>query len=359
LHLRSTRNRFIEGDNLEALKLLKEDIARRVKLIYLDPPYNTGRSSSYNDDFVLTVRQYHSLVGGGGVSDDTARDASLDGRFHCSWLSMMYPRLRLARELLADDGFLCVSIDDKEVGNLRLIADEVFGASNFIANIIWQKKYTRANDARWFSDNHEHLLCYARDKSRTRLNLIPRTARQLGAYHNPDNHPKGPWKATPLHAKSGRSAAAYTFSNGVRWHPPVGTYRRFSNEVMHRLDAAGEIWFGVGGLSTPARKTFLSEIRSGVPAVTIWTHDEVGHTHEANTELKSLGLGGLFSNPKPTRLVRRIIDLHAEARAHCTGRLPLARSCRGASTCSDVLRLRPSLGASKRKRGQRGPHGCV
>src|SRR5690606_12124376 len=154
---------------------------------------------------------------------------------HSNWLNMMYPRLKLARNLLTDDGVIFISIDDVEVGNLRKLADEMFGEANFIANVVWQKKYTRANDARWFFDNHDHILVYARRKNDLTLNLLPREASQLKAYINPDNHPKGPWKATPLHAKSGTNTQGYTFSNGVRWQPPAGTYRRFNDESMARM----------------------------------------------------------------------------------------------------------------------------
>jgi adenine-specific DNA-methyltransferase len=202
-----------------------------------------------------------------------------------------------------------VSIDDGEVANLRKCCDEVFGEDNLIANIVWQKKYTRANDARWFSDNHDHVLCYAKEKIGMSLNLIPRNESQLAAYSNPDNHPKGPWKATPLHAKSGTNTSSYKFKNNVKWAPPPGTFRRFSDEALKRMDADDEIWFGEDGTQTPSRKSFLSEVKDGVSPVTIWPYDEVGHNHEANNELKALGLGGIFDNPKPTRLIQRMLIL--------------------------------------------------
>mgnify|MGYP003585362635 CR=1 FL=1 len=306
----TTKNLFIEGDNLDALKLLQESYLGKVKLIYIDPPYNTGNDFVYNDDFAETSSEY--LERSGQKSDSGERlVANLDsnGRFHSDWLSMMYPRLKLARNLLRGDGMIFISIDDGEVANLRKVADHVFGDANFIANIVWQKKYTRANDARWFSDNHDHILCYSRDKQASALNLLPRGESQLAAYSNPDSHVKGPWKATPLHAKSGTNTSPYTFSNGVTWSPPIGTYRRFNDDSMARMDTGGEIWFGSDEQQTPSRKSFLSEVKSGVTPVTIWPYDEVGHNHEANNELKALGLAGLFNNPKPTRLIRRIISL--------------------------------------------------
>lgn len=233
------------------------------------------------------------------------------GRFHTDWLNMMYPRLWLARNLLRDDGFIFVSIDDSEVQHMRILLSDVFGEENFIANIIWQKKYTRSNDAQFFSDNHDHVLVFVRDKESAFLNLQPRTDDQKSAYNNPDRHPKGPWKSTPLHAKSGSSTVDYKFRNGVSWSPPKGTFRRYSDATMQEMDKGDEIWFGPDGAATPSRKSFLSEVKEGVTPVTIWPYQEVGHNHEANSELKSIMGEGCFDNPKPVRLINRIISLSA------------------------------------------------
>lgn len=306
----SSDNLFIEGDNLEVLKLLQGPFHRRVKMIFIDPPYNTGRDFIYSDDFRDNLNTY--LRYSGQLSDDgrkVSANSDASGRYHTNWLNMMFPRLRLARNLLREDGVIFITIDDTEVANLRKLCDEVFGEENFVVNVVWQKKYTRANDAKWFSDNHDHVLCYARQKEALKLHLLPRNEAQMAAYSNPDNHPKGPWKATPLHAKSGADSSAYTFSNGITWRPPTGTFRRFSNDTMQRLDALNEIWFGSDGRQTPSRKSFLSEVKSGITPVTIWPYDEVGHNHEANNELKELGLGGDFDHPKPTRLIRRMCVL--------------------------------------------------
>lgn len=306
----TTQNLFIEGDNLEALKLIQETYLGKVKLIFIDPPYNTGGDFIYNDDFSESFDEF--LISSNQRTLNGERlvaNQETNGRFHSDWLSMIYPRLKLARNLLRDDGVIFISIDDGEVGNLRKVCDEVFGEGNLIANVVWQKKYTRANDARWFSDNHDHILCYAKQKIGMTLNLLPRNENQLSAYSNPDNHPKGPWKATPLHAKSGTNTAPYTFKNGVTWAPPKGTFRRFNDASMREMEENNEIWFGTDGTQTPARKSFLSEVKEGVSPVTIWPHDEVGHNHEANNEIKSLGLGGLFNNPKPTRLIQRMLEL--------------------------------------------------
>lgn len=306
----TTKNIFIEGDNLDALKLLQETYLGKVKMIYIDPPYNTGNDFVYEDDFAEDVDEYlirsnQKDAEGNRLSTNT----TANGRFHSDWLSMMYSRLRIARDLLSEDGTIFISIDDGEVGNLRKLADQIFGEVNFIANIIWQKKYTRANDAKWFSDNHDHILCYGKNKQGMTLNMLPRNDEQLAAYSNPDKHAKGVWKATPLHAKSGTNTSEYKFKNGVTWKPPVGTYRRFNDESMRQMDEGDEIWFGADGKQTPSRKSFLCDVKSGVTPVTLWPYDEVGHNHEASNELKALDLGGLFTNPKPTRLIKRALLL--------------------------------------------------
>jgi len=305
----TTKNLMIEGDNLEVLKLLQKSYAGKVKLIYIDPPYNTGKDFVYPDDFRDNIKNYLELTGQVEGNKKISSNTEASGRFHTDWLNMMYPRLKLAHSLLRKDGFLFVSIDDSEVHNLRQVLNDIFGEENFIANIIWQKKYTRANDATFFSDNHDHILVFAKSKLDSKLALQPRNEEQKSAYSNPDNHPKGPWKSTPLHAKSGSNRAAYTFKNGGTWSPPAGTYRRFSDDTMFEMDQNNEIWFGANGLATPSRKSFLSDVKDGITPVTIWTHDEVGHTHEANNELKALLGQGVFDNPKPTRLIRRILQL--------------------------------------------------
>src|SRR5690606_4483139 len=196
------------------------------------------------------------------------------------------------------------------VHNLRMIMNEIFGEENFIASIIWHKKYTRSNDARWFSNNHDYSLVYAKNSSNTIINLQPRTIKQLEGYSNPDNDPRGDWKSTPLHAKSGNASSfSYTFKNGVTWSPPKGTYPRFSRETLKEMEEKKEIWFGKDGKTVPSRKSFLSEVKKGVTPVTIWPHQEVGHNHEANDEMKSIELGGIFNNPKPSRLIKRILQL--------------------------------------------------
>lgn len=311
VNLDKTQNLFIEGDNLEVLKLLYKPYFGRIKMIYIDPPYNTGKEFVYPDNYKSPLSTYLQLT---GQEDEDGNlltsNADTSGRYHSAWLSMMYPRLFTARQLLRDDGLIFVSIDDHEAHNLRLIMNEVFGEENFVSSIIWQKKYTRSNDAKWFSNNHEYILVFARNREQLELTLLPRTDAQKATYTNPDNDPKGEWKATPLHAKSGKNGSfEYRFKNGVVWSPPPGTFPRYSRQTFSKLDANNEIWFGIDGKATPARKSYLSEVKSGITPVTVWLNDEVGNTHEANEELKALLGGGIFDNPKPTDLIKRILQL--------------------------------------------------
>ena len=308
-----TQNLFIEGDNLEVLKLLYKSYFGRIKVIYIDPPYNTGKEFVYPDNYRSPIDTYLRLT---GQEDDSGNlltsNAETSGRYHSTWLSMMYPRLFTARQLLRDDGLIFVSIDDHEAHNLRLIMNEVFGEENFVSNIIWQKKFTRSNDARWFSNNHDYILVFARNKEQLDLNLPSRTDAQSAMYSNPDNDPKGDWSSSPLHAKSGKKtnqSFEYEFKNGVVWSPPPGTFPRYSRETLAELDENNEIWFGKNGKATPRKKIYLSEVKSGVTPVTVWLNDEVGNTSDANNELKTLLGSGIFDNPKPTTLIKRIIQL--------------------------------------------------
>lgn len=340
----ATKNLFIEGDNLDALKLLQETYLGKVKMIYIDPPYNTGNDFIYKDDFAENTEDFLKRSNQKDTEGNRlVANTEANGRFHSDWLSMMYPRLKLARNLLRDDGVIFISIDDGEVGNLRKLADQIFGETNFIANLIWQKKYTRANDAKWFSDNHDHILCYGKDKQGMTLNMLPRSEDQLAAYSNPDNHPKGIWKATPLHAKSGTNTSEYIFNNGITWKPPIGTYRRFNDESMKRMDDNNEIWFGADGTQTPSRKSFLCDVKAGVTPVTLWPYDEVGHNHEANNELKTLEIGGFFNNPKPTRLLKRALTL-----ATNSGDLILDFFSGSATTAHAVMQLNAEDGGNRK-----------
>lgn len=310
----TTENLYIEGDNLEVLKLLQESYLGKVKMIYIDPPYNTGNDFIYADDFMRSQEEENEQMGMYDEDENRLfKNTDTNGRFHSDWCSMIYSRLMLARNLLTDDGVIFISIDDGEVGNLRKICDEVFGANNFLANLIWEKKYTVANDALFFSDNHDHILCYVKDVFKFSIGKLPRTDEMNAAYKNPDNHPKGPWKATPLHAKSGSAESAsftYTFKNGVTFKPPVGTYSRYSAETLKNYDENNEIWFGRDGTAVPSRKTFLCDLKNtGIVPRTIIPFSVGGHNHEAVDEVRALMQDNLFTNPKPTKLLRHLATI--------------------------------------------------
>ena len=307
-----TQNLYIEGDNLEVLKLLQNSYMGKVKMIYIDPPYNTGNDFVYHDDFAQSAEEY----------DESNRDeegnryrknTDSNGRFHSDWCSMIYARLMVARSLLAEDGIIFISIDDNEVDNLRNICNEIFGEHNFLAQMIWEKKYTVANDAQYFSSNHDYIICYAKSIDSFQIGKLPRTEEMNAAYKNPDNHPKGPWKATPLHARSGSAALAnfsYTFKNGVTFRPPTGTYSRYSAETLKRFDEGDEIWFGSDGKSIPSRKTFLCDLKNdGVVPRTLIPFSVGGHNHEADEEVKGLLCKKVFTSPKPTKLLCHLLTI--------------------------------------------------
>ncbi|WP_339652124.1 site-specific DNA-methyltransferase [Halopseudomonas pelagia] len=281
-------NMLIHGDNLLALKALETEpnVRGKVKCIFIDPPYNTGSAFEHYDD----------------------------GIEHSLWLTMMRDRIELLYSLLAEDGSMWVTIDDNEAHYFKVICDEIFGRSNFVANAVWQKKYTVANDAKWLSDSHDHVIIYAKNKMAWRPNRLPRTSEMDERYRNPDNHPKGPWKATPLYAKRTGSekerAFSFQFKNGFIWTPPRGTSPRFPADTLRMMDDNDEIWFGVDGTANPSRKTFLSELKiSGTPASTLWLHGDVGHNHEARDEVKAINPDDPFDTPKPERLIKRILEL--------------------------------------------------
>lgn len=312
----NTQNLYIEGDNLDVLKVLRENYLGAIKMIYIDPPYNTGNDFVYNDDFAQSREDFEATSGafdedGNQIIDPMQRNTESNGRFHTDWLNMIYPRLKVARDLLSDNGVVFISIDDCEVENLRKVCDEIFGEHNFLAQLTWEKKYTIANDAKYFSSTHDFILCYAKNIDIFVIGKLPRTDEMNAAYKNPDNHPKGPWKATPLHARSGSNADfTYTFKNGVVFTPPSGRFSAYSADKLRELDENNEIWFGKDGMSTPSRKTFLCELKNdGVVPRTIIPFSEGGHNHEADEEVKSLMGGKLFTSPKPTKLLNLLLRI--------------------------------------------------
>ncbi len=331
-------NLIVQGDNLVALKALLPYYAGQVKCIYIDPPYNTGNEGwAYNDNVNSPViREWlGKVVGKEGETLDR----------HDRWLCMMYPRLVLLRQFLREDGAIFVSLDDNEIGHARLLLDGIFGGANLLANCVWQKKYTRANDAKYFSDNHDHVLAYAKQKGAFTIGRLERGEMQDKAYKNPDRHPLGPWKATPLHAKSGTDRSSYTFKNGMSWMPPVGTFRRFNNMSMERMDLNDEIYFGTKGSATPSRKTFLGSLSEGLVPVTLWTHEAVGDNHIGRDEVKTIlnSVTDVFDNPKPTTLIGSILQI-----ATRPGDLILDSFAGSGTTGHAVLKLNAEDGGNRK-----------
>ncbi|ENA2870749.1 site-specific DNA-methyltransferase [Campylobacter upsaliensis] len=282
-------NLLIKGNNLLALHSLKKKFANKVKLIYIDPPYNTGNDSfNYNDNFN-----------------------------HSAWLTFMKNRLEIAREFLRDDGVIFIQCDDNEQAYLKVLCDEIFGRDNFVATICWEKKGGRQNDAKFYSVNHEYILNYAKKKECFKPNLLERTLEMLQQYKNPDNDPRGVWTSITLQAKSGTDSMRYRikFDNGVEWEAPTGTYPRFSKENLEKLYKENRLWFGESGKNTPRLKKFLSEIKEGVIHNTLLTQDEVGNTQKAKQEIKVLFENDnttLFATPKPEALIKRIIEISTQ-----------------------------------------------
>lgn len=313
----TTKNLFIEGDNLEALKLLQETYLGKVKTIYIDPPYNTGREFIYNDDYRTSFDDYLEFSEqrddkGGRLVANTESN----GRFHSDWLSMMYPRLRLAKNLLCDDGVIFISIDDHEVDNLRKLCDEVFGGENFVAQIIWQKVFSPKNSAKWFSEDHDYVLVYAKYKDSWSPNLLPQTEEMIARYKNPDNDPRGVWQSDNLTARNRYDAGLYSVrcpSGRVIEGPPRGSYWRISEKNFKKLDEDNRIWWGHDGKNMPRLKRFLTEVKQGKTPQTIWPYSEVGHTQDAKKSLLKYvdfqETENVLNSVKPVELIQRILQL--------------------------------------------------
>lgn len=303
-------NLIVQGDNLKALKALLPTYAGKVKCIYIDPPYNTGNEKwVYNDN--VNSPMINEWLGTVVDKEDLTR--------HDKWLCMMMPRLKLLRELLSEDGAIFISCDDNEQHRLRLLLDEVFGSQNFIQNIIWQKKYTQSNDAKYFSDNHDFIICYAKNKIEGEvkngfvLNLLSRTEEQDSKYKNPDNDPRGPWMSQPIQVKTPSQAYIYPIKNpaGEEFLPPKGRSWQFSKERYEELVKDNQIWFGENGNNVPRIKKFLSDVKDGVTPKSIWLYSEVGSNDDAKRTVKEIfqEADDPFGTPKPVELVKRIISL--------------------------------------------------
>ncbi len=311
----TTQNIFIEGDNLEVLKLLQKSYHKKVKMIYIDPPYNTGKDFVYKDNFKDNITNYKEITGQvDGNGRNLSNNPETSGRYHTDWLNMMYPRLKLARNLLKDDGVIFISIDDSEVANLRKITDEIFGEENFLTQVVWQRSYAPIALKKFFSENHDHLLIYSRDITLLKTNILPRSPKQDDDYKNPDNDPRGPWKAGNLAVGPAVEAQVYeiTTPTGRKVWPPKGYCWRFNKERFEELTKDNRISFGESGNNVPAPKMFLSEVRDGVVPMTVWTYKDVGHNQEATREVRDILEGAFFTSPKPLRYLKRIIHLGSD-----------------------------------------------
>lgn len=307
-----SENLYIEGDNLEVLKLLQETYLGKVKMIYIDPPYNTGNDFVYEDDFAQRTEDY---MGNSGQYDEEGNrmvtNTESNGRFHTDWLNMIYPRLKLAKDLLADDGLLIASIDDNEVKNTRNICDEIFGESNFVACVVWQKIHSIKNDAKYFSENHEYAVIYAKSIDKIKINLLPRTEEMNNRYKNPDNDFRGPWQSGDLVASGERSNGHFIITSpksGKNFDVPQGKHWVYSQQNLLKMVEDNQVWFGEDGNSFPRKKRFLSDVQDGRTPNTLWLAEEVGHNQTATREVKAIfDDNKFFDFPKPIAYIQQFV----------------------------------------------------
>ena len=332
-------NLIVHGDNLAALKALLPTYHRKVKCIVIDPPYNTGNEGwAYNDRVNSPMMQ--DWLGKVVDRDDLTR--------HDKWCCMMLPRLKLLRELLADDGAIFITIDDNEVHRLRCLMDEVFGEENFIATVIWQKVYSPKSSAKHFSEDHDYAVVYGRNGEAWRPNPLPRTEEQNAVYRNPDNDTRGPWRPNNLAARNPYSKGRYAIrcpGGRVIKGPPTGSYWRLSEERFRELDADGRIWWGEDGNNVPAPKIFLSEVKQGRVPQTLWKYKEVGHTQEAKREVIAVfdEAPDVFVTPKPVRLVEQVLRIATDKDS-----IILDSFAGSATTAHAVLALNKEDGGNRR-----------
>lgn len=309
----NTENLYIEGDNLEVLKLLQKSYLGKVKMIYIDPPYNTGNDFVYHDDFAMSADEYAEASGSvDELGNKYIKNMDSNGRFHSDWCSMIYSRLMVARTLLTEDGVIFISIDEHEEENLKKISNEIFGCSNFVGTIIWERAFAPKNDAKYLSDSHDYVLVFAKTIDKFQIGLLPRSEEANARYKNPDNDPRGPWTADNMTVKT--YSANYDYEivtpNGSVMSPPNGRCWFTSKERMDKLIQENRVWFGETGGNMPRLKRFLCDVQQGMTTTTIWKYTEVGHNQEGRQELKKLfDNKGYFDGPKPLRLISRILTI--------------------------------------------------
>jgi adenine-specific DNA-methyltransferase len=309
----TTENLYIEGDNFEVLKILQESYLGKIKMIYIDPPYNTGNDFIYRDNFSKNKDEYEQDL---GIKDEEGgklfKNTDTNGRYHSDWLSMMYERLIVARDLLRDDGVIFISIDDNEVHNLRKICDEVFGEENFIANLIWERAYAPKNDAKYVSNSHDYILMYTKMIEGFKIGRLERTEEANARYRNPDNDPRGVWKPSDLSVKTYNSDCDYpiTTPSGRVVEPPTGRCWSLSKKAFLERLNDNRIWFGPDGNSVPSIKRFITDLKfDGMAPTSILLYKEVGHSQEGSQEVTKLLESGSFDGPKPLRLLLRLLTL--------------------------------------------------
>lgn len=312
-----TQNLYIEGDNLDVLKALRETYLGKVKMIYIDPPYNTGNDFVYNDDFAQSRDEFEETSGlfdeeGNQTIDPLQRNTESNGRFHTDWLNMIYPRLKVARDLLMDDGVIFISIDENEIENLKKVGNEIFGEQNFVGTVIWERAFAPKNDAKYFSDSHDYIVVYAKLLNAFHIGKLARTEEANSRYKNPDNDPRGPWSPDNMTVKT--YSAAYDYEiitpNGSIMTPPNGRCWFTSKEKMMKLIDDGRVWFGKNGGNMPRLKRYLADVQQGMTPTTIWKYTDVGHNQEGRQEVKILfDNNGYFDGPKPVRLLSRILQI--------------------------------------------------
>lgn len=315
----NTENLYIEGDNLEVLKLLQETYLGKIKMIYIDPPYNTGNDFVYNDEFGMRNEEWNEVSGnydedGNQIVGKLEKNTEANGRFHTDWLNMIYPRLKVARDLLTDDGVIFISIDDNEQENMKKICDEVFGSKNFITQIVWERSYAPINMVKHFSKSHDYILCYAKSIDLAVCKGLPRPESTNSKYGNPDNDPRGLWRTDNLSVGPAIAEKIYeiTTPGGRVCLPPKGRCWLYTKERYEEMVADNRIWFGENGDNVPAPKRFLSEVKQGLTPMTIWKYTDVGHTQDSMRELREL-FGGekVFDYSKPVKLIEQIIRLYS------------------------------------------------
>lgn len=342
-----TNNLYIEGDNLEVLKILQKSYSDKVKLIYVDPPYNTGKDFVYKDNFEDSLDNYLEQTGQvDSEGNNFSVNPETNGRYHTDWLNMMYPRLKLARNLLTEDGVIFISVDDAEQANLKKIADEIFGEKNFLAQVIWERAYSPVNLKKNFSESHDYILVYGKNASIIESNGLKRSDDANDRYSNPDNDPRGDWKSSDLSVGPAIEKNIYEIvtPSGRKTTPPSGYSWRLSRERFDEYVSDNRIWFGPNGDAVPSIKRFLSEVKQTIVPMTIWKYEDVGHSQSASQYLKRLfDDKAYFSYPKPVPLIQRIVELYSNPDS-----IVLDFFSGSATTAEAVMRMNVEDGGNRR-----------